>query len=156
MRNFTKALIAVIIVTLLLGGIVYAYETIWSGKARITIEAPASAGQLEVTDIEARFNGTWDDSTDTWTVSIARGQGAQLKISLRNIGGDVATCYAYINGEQVSSPHTYIASGVYVSFIPIPPIVLAANESGSIIYCVEAEADAEPGTLPEIDLEIIQ
>jgi len=53
-KSFIGALIITVISALIIVGGVYAYETLWSGKAVITIEAPTSGGHLEVTGVEVR------------------------------------------------------------------------------------------------------
>lgn len=147
-----RALIVVAIVTLIVGGIVYAYETLWSGKARITIEPPTGAGQgeLEITSVEALGNGTWDEALGIWTVSIARGESADLRVHFKNIGNDVVTYSPYIDNHELA---VYVAPGVFMQTTG-DLALLAAGEDGYIRYSVRAEADAEPGTLPEIQLEI--
>ena len=147
-----RALIVVAIVTLIVAGIAYAYETLWSGKAHITIEAPTSEGQgeLEITSVEALSNGTWDEALGIWTVSIARGESADLRVRFRNIGNDAVSYFPYIDNHELN---VYVAPGVFMQTTGDLSL-LAAGEDGYIKYSVRAEADAEPGTLPEIRLEI--
>ena len=151
-NRIVRALIVVAIVTLIVVGIAYAYETLWSGKARITIEAPTSEGQgeLEITSVEALSNGTWDEALGLWTVSIARGESADLRVRFRNIGSDAVSYFPYIDNHELN---VYVAPGVFMQTTGDLSL-LAAGEDGYIKYSVRAEADAEPGTLPEIRLEI--
>lgn len=149
-RSFIRALMITVISALIIAGGIYAYQTLWSGKAHITIEPPAGEGQLEVTGVTAGSNGSWDDVTNTWTVSIAKGESARLTVHLRNTDGDAVSYLPYIDNHELT---TYVAPGVYMQTTGDLSL-LAAGESGSIRYSVRAEADAEPGTLPEIQLEI--
>ena len=151
-RSFVRALIITVVSALIIIGGIYAYETFWSGKAHITIEAPTSEGQgeLEITSVEALSNGTWDEALGLWTVSIARGESAALRVGFRNIGSDAVSYFPYIDNHELS---VYVAPGVFMQTTGDLSL-LAAGEDGYIKYSVRAEADAEPGTLPEIRLEI--
>ncbi len=146
MSRLIKALIAVIIVTLLLAVGVYAYQVLWSGKARITIEPPAGSAKLELTRIWAD-RGIWDGSTNTWTVSIPRGSNAALFVEFKNTGGDVASVGGYAS-------NTNPASGVTVtpdSYEPIP-----AGGTNTIGFLILVSGSAVAGQLPEIQLELRQ
>ena len=50
--SFVRALIITVVAALIIIGGIYAYQTLWSGKAHITIEPPAGEGHLEATRIE--------------------------------------------------------------------------------------------------------
>lgn len=152
-RSFIRALIITVISALVIVGGIYAYQTLWSGKAHITIEPPAGEGQgqLEITEVTVYGNGNWDDTTDTWTVSIARGEEAQLWVHLKNIGDDaIARPFSYINGHDSG---IFVAPDVYMH-ISGGPSVLAAGATGNVKFLLEVGADAEPGILPEIQLAI--
>lgn len=152
MKRLIIALISVAIVTLLLAGIVYAYETLWSGEANITIEAPATtgSGNLMIKGASASAGGSWNANTKTWTVSIQRGASTHLKVNLENTGTDVITYLPYINGEELE---TYIADGVRIQTTG-DLSSLAAGETGYITFTIDALAEAEPGTISNVTLEI--
>ena len=153
-KSFVRALIITVVSGLIIVGGIYAYETLWSGKSHIIIEPPEGAGQLEVTNVEAR-HGTWDDSSKTWTVSIPRGGHGELDVTVTNVGGDATTCYMYISNIDpapgvtltafLACPHSGWSTSGYV---------LAAGESKTMEFVVWASADAQPGTLPEIELRM--
>jgi len=152
-NRITRVLIVVAIVTLIVVGIAYAYETFWSGKARITIEPPVdgATGEWELIDVTAS-DSTWDDATGTWAASVARGEwmGPTLTVQFKNTGGDVVTYKPYVNGHELQ---TYVAPGVLIQTTG-DLSQLAAGETGYIRFRVSVEANAEPGTLPDIELEI--
>ena len=143
--NFIGALIITVISALIIVGGVYAYDVFWSGKAVITIESPSGSGHLEIIQISTD-KGTWNESAKTWTVSIPRGGSGSLNIELKNTGGDfvVVSCYVS-NGNP--------ASGVTV-YPRDQEQVLAAGAGTMIQFYVVASTDAQPGTLPEIELQI--
>lgn len=153
MKKWVKILIIVAVATLVSVGAVYAYDVLWSGTARITIEEPTGAtgsGQLVITGVEAISNGSWNDANDTWTVSIARGESASLKVEFENTGGDIVTYFPYIDGHELQH---YIADGVRIQTTGDLSL-LAAGETGYIQFRVDAQAEAESGTIPDIELEI--
>lgn len=152
--SFVRALVVTVVSSLIIVGGIYAYGTLWSGKALITVSAPTGVGHLEVTGVEAIMNGTWDESTDTWTASIARAQEAQLRIYVTNTGGDAATFHVYMDGVEIDTYRTYLCSGVYLTYYPYTQIWVATGETSSITLCIVAEADAEPGTLSYVELEL--
>jgi len=156
-RLLTKSFIRALIITavsasVIIGGI-YAYETLWSGKAAITIEPPTGEAQWELEGVSAD-GGTWNAGTGTWTVSLQRAEwpGPGLIVSFRNNGNDAATFMPYINGQELSN---WVATGVYIQTTG-DLSQLPAGASGSIRFSVGATADAEPGTLPQVQLEIRQ
>jgi hypothetical protein len=150
-KSFIRALIITIISALIIVGGIYAYETLWSRKANITIEPPTGTGEWELEGVTAD-GGTWNAATGTWTVSLQRAEwpGPGLIVGFRNAGDDAITFKPYINGQELSN---WVATGVYVQTTG-DLSQLPAGESGSIRFSVGATADAEPGILPEIQLEI--
>ena len=144
-RSFIRALIITVVSALIIVGGIYAYQTLWSGKAHITIEPPtSSSAQIEITDIWAD-KGVYEDSTNTWTVSIPRGSDAALFVAMENTGGDAGMAGGYTS-------NTNPAPGVEVipdSYEPIP-----AGGTNIIGFLIIVHTDAEPGTLPEIQLEL--
>jgi len=145
-RSFIRALIITAVSGLIIVGGVYAYETLWSGKAHITVEAPSGEAQLQITEVSVD-EGTWDDATGVWTVSIPRGGDAALYVHLRNDGGDVIV----VNGEAEGETHYYEVDGVRIW---PDSVTLPGGQSDTLGFLVTVAADAEPGTLPEIKLEI--
>jgi len=152
-KSFIRALIITVVSALVIVGGIYAYEALWSGKANITIEPPSTEGQgeLEITDVEASPNGNWDETTDSWTVSIAQAEMAELIFTFVNNGGDACRIVTYIDGEK--RDYKEIAPGVFFHGIDYP---LAAGAEVSRVFIIEATLEAEPGTIPEIQLEIAQ
>ena len=144
-KSFVRALIITVISALVIGGAIYAYETLWSGKANIVIEPPtAEGGLIEVSNVWAD-KGTYDDLTNAWSVSILRGSDAALYVEIQNNSGDAVMVGGYAS-------NTDPAPGVKVwpdGYEPIP-----AGGTNTIGFLVTASATAEPGTLPEIQLEI--
>lgn len=148
MKRLLKGLlIAAILLGVFVGGI-YAYETLWRGKASIMVEPPSGGeAQVEVTSIHTQ-DGWWDESTSTWEVSIPRGDTARLHIKLENTGGDFATVYSYISD-------TNPALGVEIRgmFLHRERVI----PSGGTLYvgfAVEVATDAEPGKLGDVELAI--
>ena len=152
-RSFVRALIITVVSALIIVGGIYAYETLWSGKAHITIEPPVdgATGEWELIDVTAS-DSTWDDATGTWTASVARGEwmGPTLTVQFKNTGGDVVTYKPYVNGHELQ---TYVAPGVLIQTTG-DLSQLAAGETGYICFRVSVKADAESGTLPEVQLEL--
>ena len=143
-----KGLVITLIAALLFCGAVYAYQTFWSGKVNITIEPPSGEASVEISEVVVD-KGTWDETTNTWTVSIARGEWVHLTIYLVNTGGDISEIHASIDGDETSN--RYIAPGVRIQYYG-PGLTMAAGEEGYITFSIVAEAEAQPGTLPEIQL----
>lgn len=149
-----RGLMIAAIAGLVFAGGVYAGQVLWSGTAKITIEPPAGSGLLEVTRIESDSNGDWNDTSGTWTVSLARGKSCLLTVNLKNVGDDVIDCpYPYVNGEMVTNTGTFVAPGVQVWQASRQPY-LAAGATGHITFGIEALPDAEAGTVPDVRLEI--
>jgi hypothetical protein len=148
-KSFIRALIITVVSASIIAGGVYAYETLWSGKAGITIEPPTeitNGGQVEIKDIWVD-KGTYDNPTNTWTVSIARGSNAALYVEIENNAGDAVMVGGYAS-------NTDPASGVKVrpdGYEPIP-----VGETNIIGFLVTVSTTAEPGTLPDVELEIRQ
>jgi hypothetical protein len=157
-RSFIRALIITVLSALIIVGGIYAFETLWSGKANITIEPPESEGQLEITgtrteDSGSGSYGTWDESTKTWTVSLPRGTWASIRLDIKNTGDDLVEVQKCVDGTCYDTAHSVqIATGVRVNVSGACDI--AAGETHPVIFEVRTESDAEPGTLPEVQLEI--
>lgn len=150
-NSIIRALIITVISALIIVGAIYAYETLWSGKAHITIEAPSAggSGQLEVTDVTVS-RGTWDDSTNTWTLSIPRGCQEDMFVAIKNTSGDFVTVNATVSDRNP-------AHGVSIyAGIPGGTGVISADGYGTIHFYIIVDTDAESGTLPEVQLEIRQ
>lgn len=152
-KPFIRALVITVVSALIIAGGVYAYETLWSGKGNITVEEPSGAGSLEVIDVSVT-KGTWDESDKTWTVSIPRGAIASLMVHVTNTGGDAVTCHMYISdsnpapGVTINSDLSSSAGWSTAGFD------LAAGDSEWLTFQVRTTADAQPGTLSEIELRI--
>lgn len=153
--NFIRAIIITLFAALLIAGGVYAYETLWSGKAHITVETPTGGGQVEITSIHAD-RGTWNESTGTWTVSIPRGGDAALHFTAENTGGDAVTVACHVLYENPAYQPLVaggIAVGNGVTIVPDSRIV-PSGESRGLGFLILVSVDAEPGELPKIPLEI--
>jgi len=152
-KSFIRALIITAVSALIIVGGIYAYETLWSGRANITIEPPSTEGEgaLEITGIEASLNSNWDEMTDSWAVSVGQAEMAELIFSFKNNGGDACRIVTYVDGEK--RDYKEIAPGVFFHGIDYP---LAAGAEVTRAFIIEATLEAEPGTLPEIQLEIGQ
>jgi hypothetical protein len=151
-KSFVRALIITLVSASIIAGAVYAYETLWSGKAAITIEPPTSSeAELQITSIEASPNSNWSETTDTWTVSIGQAEMAELIFTFKNNGGDACRIVTYIDGEK--RDYKQIGAGVFFHGIDYP---LAAGGEVTRVFIIEATLDAEPGTLSDIALEIRQ
>ena len=152
-RSFVRALIITAVAAAVIVGGIYAYETLWSGQAVITIETPPedAAGEWELVGVSVD-RGTWDDATDTWTVTLARGEwiGARLTVTFRNTGTDVVTFMPYVDGQDLSA---WVAPGVNIQTTG-DLSQLPAGATGDINFSIGTTAEAEPGTLPPIQLEI--
>jgi len=151
--SFIRALIITVISALIIVGGIYAYQTLWSGKARITIEEPPSDSEanVEIMSISSG-KGTWEEATKTWTVSLKRGENTYLTIELKNTGNDVARVRSYIDGAQATKQ---IAPGVALYFghgleLTIP----AGGGQNYVAFGVSADATAQSGTFPNVSLEI--
>lgn len=150
-NSLIRAIIIVITVSLLLAGAIYAYETIWSGKANITIIGPAAMPELEVTGVTVDSDGNWNNVTKTWTASIGPGDSTHLTLYLKNKDNSSISYRPYIDGQEPSpiisyTPNIYIQTSGDLS--------LAAGQSGSITFRVSAYSNPQPGALPEIKLEL--
>ena len=153
MSRFWKAIIAAVVVTLVLSGAVYAYETLWSGATRITVEPPGDLGELEVTEIRVH-TGTWNESTKTWTVSLVRGEYTFLDVYLKNTGSEIAVVSGRINGSLSFSPR----EGVSLSTGYQPAyngIGIMGGQTGAVRFSLSAEVDAEAGEVPEVQLQVV-
>lgn len=163
-KSFIRALIITAVAALIIVGGVYAYETLWSGKAAITIEPPTGEAQLEITGISTSDSGsgiyggtygTWDEASKTWTVSLPRGTSATLRMSLKNTGGDIVEIQKCVGDICFDAAHSVeVAPGVMITVSGYNSI--AAGETGPVQFDIHAAADAEPGILPEVQLEIRQ
>lgn len=151
-KSFIRALIITVVSALIVVGGIYAYETLWSGKVNITIEEPpaGSEANLDIMSISSD-GGIWDEATETWTVSLQRGEMANLSIDLKNTGNDVAIVHSYIDGAQVSKQ---VAQGVLVSFGHGRELTIPAGGQNYVAFNVETDATAQPGTFPNVFLEI--
>ena len=152
-KSFIRALILTVISALIIVGGIYAYETLWSGKAVITIENPGGAGALEVTDVSVS-RGTWDESSKTWTVSIPRGSIESLRVNVTNSGGDAVTCHYYVSNANPVPGVTITSDSGSSSGWTSTGYVFGAGNSEWLTFQVRTSADAEPGTLPEIQLRL--
>jgi hypothetical protein len=152
-RSFIRALIITVICALIIGGAIYAYETLWSGKAVITIEEPGGAGSLEATDVSVS-RGTWDGSSKTWTVSIPRGSIESLMVNITNTGGDAVTCHYYVSNANPAPGVTITSDSGSSSGWTTTGYVFGAGNSEWLTFQVRTTADAQPGTLPEIELRV--
>ena len=141
-----KAFIGVAISVGVITGVVYAYTNLWSGKAEITIESTEAldSGKIEIRDIWVD-RGTWEDSTNTWTVTIPRGGDAALFINLENTGGDTVMAGAFVNDTN-PSPGITIAPDGYESIL--------AGDTNIIGILILADIDAESGKLPQVTMEL--
>lgn len=153
-RSFVRTLIIAVVSALIVVGGIYAYETLWSGKAAITIRPPSGEAQLEMTGVTVTDTyGTWDEDNGTWTVSLLRGIWAGLLISLRNTGGDLVEIQKCVNGSCFDTARSVeLAPGVTVTVSGYSSI--AAGETGSVVFEVHADVNAEPGALPDVQLEV--
>ncbi len=153
MSRFWKAVIAAVVVALLLGVSVYAYETLWSGKARITVEPPGEPGELEVTEIKV-YTGTWNESAKTWTVSLVRGEYTFLDVYLKNTGSEIAVVHGRVNGSLSFSPREGVT--VETGYQPAyNGIGIMGGQTGAVRFSVRAEVDAEAGDVPEVHLQVV-
>jgi hypothetical protein len=154
-RSFIRALIITVVSALIIAGGIYAYETLWSGKVHITIEAPASEGQLEVTGVTVD-KGTWDDNSDTWTVSLLRGDEVYIRTYLKNNGGDAIAVCGEVNGSSDQRIHPCDGVTVVNVYPYINKQTTPADATKHIAFKIEVDADAEPGEVPEIELKIVK
>jgi len=148
-----KVIIAVIIVTLVLGGLVYAYQTVWSGKAQISITGPAPIPELEITGWSTDADGEWNSSTNIWIAHIGPGDSTHLILSLENTGNSPISYKPYADGQEIN---TIVNYAPYIFIQTTGDKSLDAYESGSITFRVTAYPSAPPGDVPEIDLELRQ
>ena len=157
-RSFVRALIITVVSALIIVGGIYAYETLWSGKANITIEPPETEGELEIVgtrteDSGSGSYGTWDETTKTWTVSLPRGTYAAIRLDIENTGGDLVEIQKCVDGTCFDTADSVqIATGVRVTVSGACDI--AVGETRPVYFEVRTESDAEAGTLPEVQLEI--
>jgi len=152
-RSLVRALTITVISTLIIVGGTYAYETLWTGEAHITIEAPDGEGELEVTSVTVD-KGTWNDSTNTWTVSLLRGDEVYIRIYLQNNGGDAVVVHGEVNGS--SDLRIYPRDGVTIVnvYSSWTEQTIPAGQTKHIAFKIEVDADAEPGEVPDVQLEI--
>lgn len=149
----TRALVVVAIVTLIVGGMVYARDILWPGKAQITIDVPEGEGDMTVMGVEVT-RGTWDESAKTWTVSIPRGSMASLMVHVKNEGGDAATCYYYVSDANPAPGVTINSDVGDSSGWTTTGHVFGAGDSEWLTFQIRTTGDAEPGSLPEIQLKL--
>lgn len=147
-RSFARALTITLVSALIIIGGASAYETIWAGTAHITIVEPSSEAELEITGVSVS-EGTWDSNTNTWTVSLKRGDWAALFVYLKNTGGDAIVVHGEINGESSPSIGAFAGSSVGAE-------TLSAGESGTLVFQFAVKADASPGAVPDIELAIVE
>lgn len=151
MTRMLKVVAIVVGALLLVAGGLYAYQVLWSGEASITIESvDGGTGKLEIASVTAESKGSWSDAADTWTVSLARGESARLRVTFENSGDDIVTYSPYINGHELS---TYVATGVRIQTVG-DLASLAAGETGHVTFVVDAMAEAESGSIPDVILQI--
>ena len=153
MSRFWRAVIAAVVVTLVLSGAVYAYDTLWSGRAHITVEPPGDLGELEVTQIKVN-KGTWHESSGTWTVSLVRGDSANLEVYLKNTGSEIAVVHGRINGSLSFSPR----AGVTVETAYQPNyngVGILGGQTRAVGFTVRVAVDAEAGEVPEVQLQVV-
>ena len=150
-RSFVRALIITVISALVIVGGIYAYQTLWSGKAHITIEPPSGEGgaNIEVTSVHVH-GGTWDDATKTWEVSLKRGEMADIIVRLINRGSDIGEVSVSVNGRSSYNP----APGVEVHATNNSAGGIPEGAEGFVSFTIDVSANAEPGTLPEVQLEL--
>jgi len=146
-KPFVRAVLIAVVSAAIVAGGVYAYETLWSGRADIIIEPPTGEGHVVVTQVSVTA-GSYSNDTGIWTVSIPRGGHADLIVYLRNDGGDAIVVNGAIDGET----DYYPADGVHIFTGSAETI--AGGDTGDVVFRVFIEADAEPGELPAIQLEI--
>lgn len=127
---------------------VYAEQTFWSGGASVMVEAPTGLPDVEVSGISVS-DGTYDSGSHLWTISIKRGGTAYLYLDLVNNGGDGVHVFGKINGQA----YLYHSDGVTLTS---EGTGLAAGESFRLPFQVNADVDADPGTLPSITLEVVE
>ena len=150
-RSFIRALIITVVSALIIVGGIYAYETLWSGKAVITIEPPSgeAGANIEILQIEPSPNSSYDNANNIWTASINRAEMAELIFTFRNSGDDACRIVTYIDGEE--RDYKQVATGVFFHGIDYP---LAAGAEVTRVFIIEATLDAEAGEVPEIQLEL--
>ena len=152
-RSFVRALIITVVSAVIIVGGIYAYETFWSGEAHITLEPPASEGQLEVTGVSVD-KGTWDDNSNTWTVSLLRGDEVYIRTYLKNNGGDAIAVYGEVNGSSDQRIHPCDGVTVVNVYPYINKQTIPADATKHIAFKIEVDTDAEPGEVPEIQLKL--
>ena len=141
-----KLVIALIIIVLLAGigiGITYAATDFWSGKARITIESTGGSGNLVVTSVVPR-EGTWDEGTSIWTVSIAPGERATLTVNYQNIGEGPAQVDWYFSNHPS-----------YLYFSMVGDFVTQPGETASVGIDIIVSVDAPAGPVPDITMDLM-
>jgi hypothetical protein len=96
-----------------------AAETFWNGAANITVTEP-------ITIANTGGDGTYDDATHTWAVSIVGGGTKTLKMTATNNSASAYTVNAIVSpaasgdGKVTAawnSPSRYIAAGTSYEFI---------------------------------------
>jgi hypothetical protein len=102
---------------------------------------------LEVTNVTVG-RGTWDDKTNSWTVSLPRGAGADLHVSIKNNTGELVTIYGYCSNENPTP-------GVMLRWV-FDSIHIPKGDISTMMLTLDVSADADSGTLPEVQLEIRQ
>lgn len=153
-RKLVIALIVVAVAALLFGGGVLAYNVLWSGKARITIETPPigiingeETEALQITEVRDPGLGTFKDGV--WTASLIRGSSTSLYITVQNNGADYATVESFVNDK---SGDVEIAPGIIVT--PSGVHTIAPTFSYSVGFGIIVGEEAQPGTFPDVLLEI--
>ena len=144
-RSFVRALIITAVSALIIAGGIYAYETLWSGKAGITIEPTEGEGQLEVIDVSVT-KGTWNDGTNTWTVCLNKLDEEFLTVTVENTGSAAVRVDSSVSDR-------YPATGVLVKALNLWDNV-AAGATKDIMFGIYIGADASPGEVPEVQLEL--
>jgi hypothetical protein len=112
------------------------------------------SGLLELTSILSGDNEDCDNFTNTWAVSLARGDDCLLTVNLKNRGGSAISCPSpYVNDEILTNSGKTVAPSVLV-WQASRLDTLADGASGRITFGVKAFIDAGPGTLPDTELDI--
>lgn len=163
-----RILIWFLVAALLLGGgVVLAYNVIWSGTANITIEPPTATPTptvtlepLEVTQVYVGLgnNGQHDGTVSggVWSFSTSddpTGQGT-LYVQVYNPRTTSAELQSFVNGLSTPLGPTEIAPGVGVRAYK-SDVTIGAGASVLFIFTISIDtAIATPGTISGVSLEI--
>ncbi|KKK47100.1 hypothetical protein LCGC14_3158610 [marine sediment metagenome] len=152
---------------LLTGSIAFAYTTLWSGTASITIEVleppPMNGGGTPPPpDPEPLLELTVDEPTVTkgvieggvWTITLVQGESATISTHVRNPRDTEAWVELFTNGSGVNN--ITVSPGVTIGQLIGHGVVhsLAPESSLVIQFIIDVDGTAETGTLPDVLLEI--